>query len=336
MRAMRIHELGGPDGLRLDELPEPTPGAGEVTVRVRAASLNFRDLLVLKGAYNSRIALPAVPLSDGAGEVSAVGPGVTRLKVGDRVAAAFMPGWVDGPPTDAKAQTALGGGGVGMLAETVVLPAEGLVAVPNHLGFEEAATLPCAGVTAWHALVTEGRIKAGDTVLVLGTGGVSMFALQFARMSGARVIVTSGSDEKLSRAKALGASDGINYKTTPDWEKAVRSLTGGEGVDHVIEVGGAGTLSRSLRSVKTGGRLSLIGVLSGGSSDVNVVPVLMKNLRVQGIFVGSVEMFGAMNRAIELHRMTPVVDSVFPLDRAAEAFRHLESGAHFGKIVIRL
>jgi NADPH:quinone reductase-like Zn-dependent oxidoreductase len=209
--------------------------------------LNFRDLLVLKGQYNPKIALPAVPLSDGAGEVEAVGPGVTRVKSGDRVAAAFMPGWVGGEPTESKARTALGAGGAGMLAEVVVLPAEGLVKIPDHLTFEEASSLPCAGVTAWHAVVTEGQVKAGDTVLILGTGGVSMFALQFARLNGARVIATSGSDEKLQRVLDLGASDGINYKTTPEWDKAVRSLTGGEGVDHVVEVGGAGTLSRSLR-----------------------------------------------------------------------------------------
>ena len=334
MKALRIHQLGDPEGLRIDDLPEPTPGPGEAAVRVRATSLNFRDLLMMKGQYNPKLALPIVPLSDGAGEVSAVGPGVTRVKPGDRVAAAFMPGWIGGGPTEAKARTALGAGGIGMGAETVVLPAQGLVAIPEHLSYEEAATLPCAAVTAWHALVTEGQVKPGDTVLVLGTGGVSMFALQFAQLSGARVIATSGSDEKLRRASDLGASDGVNYRSTPDWDKAVRDLTGGEGVDHVVEVGGAGTLTRSLRAVKIGGRVSLIGVLSGGTSDVNVVPVLMKNLRVQGIFVGSVEMFEAMNRAIDLHRLRPVIDSVFPLDRAAEAFRHLESGAHFGKIVI--
>ncbi len=336
MKAIRIHQLGGPDSLRLDDLPEPIPAPGEALVRVHAASLNFRDLLVLKGQYNPRIALPAVPLSDGAGEVEAVGTGVTRVKPGDRVAAAFMPGWVGGAPSDARARTALGAGGTGMLAEMVALPAEGLVKIPDHLTFEEASTLPCAGVTAWHAVVTEGQVKAGDTVLVQGTGGVSMFALQFARLNGARVIATSSSDEKLSRVLALGASDGINYKTNPDWEKAVRELTGGEGVDQVVEVGGAGTLTRSLRAARTGGRVSLIGVLTGGSSEVDIRPALMKNLRIQGIYVGSVEMFEAMNRAIAQHRIRPVVDSIFQIERAAEAYRHLESGAHFGKIVIRL
>lgn len=336
MKALRVHELGGLGGLRVDELPEPAPGPGEVAVTVRATSLNFRDLMIIEGVYNPKVALPYVPLSDGAGEVTALGQGVSRFRVGDRVAAAFMPGWVGGAPNEATARTALGAGGTGMLAQTVVLPAEGLVSIPEHLTFEEAATLPCAAVTAWHALVTEGRVKAGDTVLVQGTGGVSMFALQVARLNGARVIATSSSDEKLERARGLGASDGINYKTTPDWDKAARALTGGEGVDHVVEVGGAGTLSRSLRAVKMGGRVSLIGVLTGGAAEVNTLPVLMKCLRVQGIYVGSREMFEVMNRAISLHRLRPVVDRVFPFYQARAAFEHLKSGAHFGKVVIRM
>lgn len=336
MRAVRIEKLGGPEGLRLTEVPEPTPGPGEVAVRVRAASLNYRDLLVLNGEYNPRIRLPAVPLSDGAGVVDSVGTGVSRFRPGDRVAAAFMPAWVGGAASDAGAKSALGAGGIGMLAETVVLPESGLVAVPDHLTDEEAATLPCAGVTAWNALVTEGRVKAGDVVLVQGTGGVSTFALLFARIHGARVIATSGSDEKLGRVLSLGASDGINYKTTPDWDKAVRDLTGGQGVDHVVEVGGAGTLTRSLRAVKTGGCVSLIGVLSGGVSEVNILPILMKHLCVQGVYVGAVEVFEAMNRAIALHRLKPVVDRVFSIDQASDAYRYLASGAHFGKVVIRL
>jgi NADPH:quinone reductase-like Zn-dependent oxidoreductase len=336
MRAIRIHELSGPGDLRLDELPEPSPGPGEVAVRVRAASLNYRDLMMVKGLYNPKLPLPAVPLSDGAGEVAAVGPGATRFKPGDRVMAAFMPGWVGGSRTEAKARTALGAGGTGMLAELVVLPESGLIAVPGHLAFEEAATLPCAGVTAWHALVTEGQVKAGDSVLTQGTGGVSVFAVQFALLHGARVIATSSSDEKLRRVRELGASDGINYTTTPDWDKAARALTGGEGVDHVVEVGGAGTLTKSLRAMKVGGRVSLIGVLSGGASEVNILPVLMKNVRVQGIFVGSVEMFEAMTRAVALHGLRPVIDRTFPMERASEAYRYMESGAHFGKVVITL
>jgi NADPH:quinone reductase-like Zn-dependent oxidoreductase len=275
-----------------------------------------------------------VPLSDGAGEVAAVGDGVTRVRAGDRVAGCFMPAWVDGEPTEAKARSALGGGGTGMLAEYVVLPAEGLVRCPDHLSDEEAATLPCAAVTAWHALVTEGGVKAGDVVLTQGTGGVSVFALQFARRLGARVIATSGSDAKLARVVQMGASDGINYKTTPEWGGRARELTG-LGVDHVVEVGGAGTMPESMRAVRMGGRVSLIGVLSG-AGQFNPTPVLMKNLRVQGIFVGSREMFEAMNRAIALHKMRPVVDRVFPLSEARAALHHMEGGSHFGKVVIRV
>ena len=335
MRVYRIHEFRGADSLRQEELPDPSPGPGQASVRVRAVSLNYRDLLVAKGLYNRNLPLPLVPLSDAAGEVVGVGPGVTRVKLGDRVAVACMPAWVAGEPTPARAKSSLGAATDGVLAEQIVLSQEGLVPVPDHLTFEEAATLPCAAVTAWHALVTEGQVRAGDTVLVLGTGGVSIFALQFARLSGARVIATSSSDEKLERVLGMGASDGINYKTTPDWDARARELTGGVGVDHVVEVGGAGTLPKSLRAVRMGGRISMIGVLSGGG-EVNPLPILMKNIRVQGIFVGSREMFEAMNRAIAFHQVRPVIDRVFAFEEAAAAYRHLESGAHFGKIVIRV
>jgi NADPH:quinone reductase-like Zn-dependent oxidoreductase len=336
MRAIRIHALGAVAGLRVDELPEPIPGPGEAAIRVHAASLNYRDLMTLKGTYNPKIPVPFVPLSDGAGEVSAVGAGVSRVKQGDRVCAAFMPGWIAGGPTEESGKTALGGGGIGMLAETVVLPAEGLVPIPDDLTFEEGSTLPCAGVTAWHALVSQGNLKAGETVLVQGTGGVSIFALQFAKLLGARVIATSSSDDKLEKAIALGASDGINYKTTPEWDKAVRSLTAGSGVDHVVEVGGAGTLTRSLRSARIGGRVSVIGVLSGTLGEVDTRPILMKNLAVQGIYVGSRAMFEAMNRAIAVNEVRPVVDRIFKLDEVAAAYQYMESGSHFGKIVIRV
>jgi NADPH:quinone reductase-like Zn-dependent oxidoreductase len=335
MKAIRIHRLGGIDELRSEELPEPRPGPGQVRVRVRAASLNYRDLLVVKGLYSRNLALPLVPLSDGAGEVVEVGPGVTRFAPGARVAGIFMQTWLDGAITEAKGKSALGGAIDGVLAEQVVLHEDGLVAVPDHLSFEEAATLPCAAVTAWNGLVEGGGLRAGETVLTLGTGGVSLFALQFARMAGARVIATSSSDAKLERAKQLGASDGINYKTTPEWDKKVRELTGGVGVDHVVEVGGAGTLPRSLKAVRTGGHVSLIGVLAG-AAETNPMPVLMKAVRLQGVFVGSRAMFEAMDRAIALHQMRPVIDRVFPLDEARAAYRHLESGAHFGKVVIRM
>ena len=335
MKAYRVHEMSGPGGLRLDDLPDPAPGPGQVLVRLQACSLNFRDLLVCKGVYNPKLRLPFVPLSDGAGEVVANGPGATRLKPGARVAAAFMPGWVDGPPDEEKARSALGGGGEGMLAELAVLPEDALVTVPDHLSFEEAATLPCAAVTAWNALVESGGIKPGDSVLVQGTGGVSIFALQFARLAGARVFVTSKSDAKLARAIELGAAEGINYAAVPDWDKRARTLTAGKGVDMIVEVGGAGTLPTSLKAVRLGGYIALIGILTGGG-EFNPVPILMKHIRVQGIYVGSRRMFENMNRAIETAELHPVVDRVFNFDQAREAMTYMEKGEHFGKIVIRV
>ncbi len=334
MKAYRLHELSGPGGLRLDDLPDPVPGPGQVLIRLQACSLNFRDLLVCKGLYNPKLRLPFIPVSDGAGEVVSTGAGATRFQPGQRVVASFMPGWIDGPPDEEKARSALGGGGDGLLAELAVLPEHGLVPIPNHLSFEEAATLPCAGVTAWNALVESGGIKPGDSVLVQGTGGVSIFALQFARLAGARVFVTSKSDSKLARAIEMGASDGINYKAIPDWDKRARVLTGGKGVDMIVEVGGAGTLPMSLKAVRMGGTIALIGILTGGG-DVNPVPILMKTIRVHGIFVGSRRMFEAMNRAIETAKLHPVVDRVFNFDQAGEAMTYMESGAHFGKVVIR-
>jgi NADPH:quinone reductase-like Zn-dependent oxidoreductase len=290
--------------------------------------------MMVKGSYNPKLRLPCIPLSDGVGEVAEVGQGVSRVKSGERVAGIFMQKWLAGELSEDIARSALGGGGTGMLAEHVVLDEDGVVHVPEHLSDEEAATLPCAAVTAWHALITEGHLKAGVTVLTQGTGGVSIFALQFAKLTGARVIATSSSDEKLQKVLKLGAADGINYKTTPEWDKKVRELTGNVGADHVVEVGGASTLTRSLRTVRLGGRISLIGVLSG-AGEVNPLPILMKNVRVQGIFVGSREMFEAMNRAIAFHKMRPVIDRVFPFQQAPEAFRYMESAAHFGKICIR-
>ncbi|MBV9122443.1 MAG: NAD(P)-dependent alcohol dehydrogenase [Planctomycetes bacterium] len=334
MKAFEIRDQFGLDHLVLTEKPEPRPGPGQVLVQMKAFSLNYRDLLVVKGLYNPKLRLPMVPLSDGAGEVAAVGEGVTRVKTGDRVAGIFMQQWLDGALTETKARSALGGGIEGVLAESVVFSEEGLVRVPEHLTDEEAATLPCAAVTAWHALITEGKLKAGDCVLLQGTGGVSLFALQFARLSGARIILTSSSDAKLERARQLGAAEGINYKTTPEWDRRVRELTEGVGVDHVVEVGGAGTLPQSLRAVRLGGQISLIGVLTGGG-EVNPMPILMKNVRVQGIYVGSREMFEAMNRAIAFQKLRPVVDRVFPFQETPAALRYMESGQHFGKIVIR-
>ncbi|MBM4071605.1 MAG: NAD(P)-dependent alcohol dehydrogenase [Planctomycetes bacterium] len=334
MKACEIQGGFGIDSLQVVERAEPRPGAGQALVRMRAWSLNYRDLLLVKGNYNPKLKLPFTPLSDGAGEVVAVGDGVTRVKPGDRVAGIFMQSWLDGAVTEAKAASALGGAIAGVAAEQMLFDAEGLVHVPDHLNFDEAATLPCAAVTAWHALVSHGHVKAGDTVLVQGTGGVSIFALQFALLSGACVIATSSSDDKLARVLQLGASDGINYKTTPEWGKRVRELTGGQGVDHVVEVGGAGTLGESLRAVRMGGDISLIGVLASGGQ-FNPVPILMKSVRVQGIFVGSRSMFEAMNRAISQKQLRPTVDRVFSLADIRDAFRHMESGTHFGKIVVR-
>ena len=336
MKSFRLHELGGSDALRLDDVPSPTPGPGEVLIRLRAISLNYRDLMVAQGVYNPKARLPLVPVSDGAGEVVATGAGVTRWKPGERVAACFMPGWIDGPPDEAKARSALGAGGLGILAEQAVLPEEGLVPIPGHLSFEEAATLPCAGVTAWNALITSGGLKPGDTVLVQGTGGVSIFALQFSRLSGARVIATSSSDAKLERAARAGASDTINYKTTPEWDKKVRELTGGLGVDHVVEVGGAGTLPKSIRAVRLGGHIALIGVLSGGGGEVNPTPIVMKNVRVQGIFVGSRAMFEAMNRAISVAGLHPVIDRVFEFEQRRKPTSTWRAALHLGKVVVRL
>jgi NADPH:quinone reductase-like Zn-dependent oxidoreductase len=335
---MRVFELRafGLDALGLTERPEPRPGPGQVLVQMRAFSLNYRDLMVVKGVYNPKQRLPLIPLSDGVGKIVAVGEGVTRVKVGDRVAPIFMQQWLCGEITEDKARSSLGAQVDGVLAEQVVLHQDGVVHVPEHLTDEEAATLPCAAVTAWHALMTEGGVKTGDTVLVLGTGGVSLFSLQFARLAGARVIATSSSNAKLARARQLGASDGINYKENLEWDKTARTLTGGMGVDHVVEVGGAGTLPQSLRAVRMGGRISLIGVLAGGSGQVSPLPILMKNVRVQGIYVGSREMFEAMNRAIALHQVRPVVDRVFAFAEIREALRYMESGAHFGKIAIRV
>jgi NADPH:quinone reductase-like Zn-dependent oxidoreductase len=333
MKAWEVQGTFGIDSLILVDKPDPKPGPLQVLIRLKAWSLNYRDLMVVKGQYNPKLRLPFTPLSDGAGEVTAVGDGVTRVKIGDRVAGCFMPRWHDGPLTEAKAKSSLGGGQEGMLAEHVVLHEDGVVKVPGHLTDAEAATLPCAALTAWNALIASGGLRAGDTVLVQGTGGVSLFALQFAKAAGARVIATSSSGAKLERALELGASDGINYKDTPDWEDKVRELTGGAGVDHVVEVGGAGTLGKSFKAVRSGGVISLIGVLTG-VGQVNPLPILMKNIRVQGIYVGSRAMFEDMNRAIALHQLRPVVDRTFKFDEVGAALRHMESAAHFGKICI--
>jgi NADPH:quinone reductase-like Zn-dependent oxidoreductase len=334
---MRAYELRdyGIEHLTLAERPDLQPGPGQVVVGVRAVSLNFRDTLVAKGLYSRKLRLPLVPCSDAAGEVIAVGEGVKRVRAGNRVAANFMTGWIEGAVNEEKARTALGGAIDGVLAEQVLFDQQALVHIPEALSFEEAATLPCTGVTAWNALMVAGGLRAGETVLVQGTGGVSIFALQLARAAGALVIITSSSDEKLGRARALGADVGINYKTTPDWEEKVRELTAGRGVDHIIEVGGAETLPKSVRAARFGGHIALIGNLTGRGG-VDLVPIFMKALRVSGIFVGSRAMFEDMNRAVAHSGMRPVVDRAFEFEEAPAALRYMESGAHFGKIVIRV
>lgn len=334
-RAWQIADVFSIDGLKLNEVPEQTPGPGQVTVRIRGVSLNYRDLLVAKGLYSKKVPLPLTVCSDCAGEVAAVGAGVTRFKPGDRVAGCFMPGWIAGAVTEAAARSAMGAFAQGVLAESATLSEEAWVKLPAYLTWEEAASLPCAGVTAWNALVTEGEIKQGDTVLVQGSGGVSLFALQFARAAGAGVIAITSSEEKAARLRALGASEAIDYNATPDWEEAVRKLTGG-GVDHAVEIGGAATIGKSIRATRMGGRIALIGNRASGQADVNLTAALMKAIRIQGIFVGSREMFEAMNRSLERNRIQPVVDSAFEFERAPDAFRHLDSARHFGKVCVTL
>lgn len=334
---MKAVELQGHGLERLEviERPEPTPGPGEVLVRVRCASLNYRDLVVARGGYGDRIRLPLVPLSDGAGDVVAVGPGVQDFAVGDRVLACFFQRWPAGAPSRRRLVDSLGGPLDGTLCERMTLPAEGVVRLPDHLGYDEAATLPCAAVTAYNALAVLDHVGPGHTVLVQGTGGVSLFALQFAKMQGARVIVTSKSDEKLARARALGADHGINYATTPDWGSRARALTGGEGVDHVVEVGGAGTLEQSLRAVAVGGCISLVGVLAGAEHALRLPLVFLRQVRLQGVVVGSRDTTERMLRAIDAHRMRPVLDARrFALPQIREALAAMEAGEHFGKIVI--
>jgi NADPH:quinone reductase-like Zn-dependent oxidoreductase len=324
------------EGLRKAERPEPKPGPREVLIRVRATSLNYRDHMVVVGQYfGGAVQRDTVPLSDGAGEVVSTGPGVTGFKPGDRVAGTFFQVWVDGPRS--RVYPALGVPLDGMLSEYVALHEDGVVAIPPGLSFEEAATLPCAGVTAWSALMVLGKpIKPGDTVLCLGTGGVSTQAMQLATAAGARVIITSSSDEKLARARTLGAWEGINYRTHPEWHKEVARLTGGRGVECVVEVGGVGTLARSYEALGFGGKIALIGFLGGFVGEQNPVGLMMKGGSLHGIGVGSTAMFEDMNRAIEVNRIKPIVGKVFPFDQATEAFRQFVAGDFFGKVVIAI
>ena len=337
MRAYQIPKGGaGIESVVQVERPEPKPGHRQVLVKVKACSLNFRDLGIVRGTYRMPVRENVIPLSDGAGEVIEVGPGVVRVKAGDRVAGNFFQRWPGGEPMPDAHASALGGGSDGMLAEYAVLEEDGTVKIPPHLSLEEGATLPCAGVTVWHAMTEHAKLKAGDIILLQGTGGVSIFGLQFARAMGIRAIITSSSDEKLERAKKLGAAFGINYKTTPDWDKAAMRCTGGAGVDHVVEVGGAATLTRSFGALRVGGKITMIGGLSGGATELNPGLIFSRRANVLGISVGSTQMFRAMNRAIEANAIKPVIDKVFAFADAQAAYRHMASGAHFGKIVIRV
>lgn len=334
MRVFAVWESWGVENLNLVERSDPSCGPGQVLIKMKANSLNFRDLLMVRGLYNPNYKLPLVPLSDGVGEVVEVGEGVTRLQVGDRVAGLFVQDWVAGRPDMAMAQTTLGGPLDGMLAELAVLPERGLVKVPEYLTDVEAATLPCAALTAWSALVTYGDVNPGDVVLVQGTGGVSTFALQFAKLLGARVIATSSSDEKLKRAVALGADHTINYQTNENWGAEARKLAGGDGVDHVVEVGGAGTMSQSLKALCPGGTISMIGILSGVTGKLNLTQILMRNIKVQGILVGHRQGFEAMVRALSLHKIKPVIDCTYPFEQSKRAFEHLSTASHQGKVCI--
>jgi len=338
MKAMVLKTATGTGALELRDLPDPEPGPGEVLVRMRASSLNFRDILILNGGYRKQQkSEDLIPLSDGAGEVVALGPGVTAFAVGDRVTANFCPDWIGGEPDRRNLDTRPGKSEDGMLAELKTFPAHVLVKTPDHLSDAEAAALPCAGLTAWSAIVTLGRVEPGDLVLTQGTGGVSLFALQFAKLAGAEIIVTSSNDDKLARAKELGADHLINYVDNPDWGRSALEISDGRGVDHVIELGGTQTLKQSLMAVRPGGTVSMIGVLSGATfGDILLPFVVSRQVRMQGVTVGSRQGLEAMCRAMAVHGTKPVIDSVYPMAETAAAVAHLESGSHFGKVCIEI
>jgi NADPH:quinone reductase-like Zn-dependent oxidoreductase len=331
---VRRYEIEKGNQLALRTIARPAPAAHEVLVRIRAASLNHRDLYVLKGSRGDSPGL--VPLSDGAGEVTAIGAQVTRFKVGDRVATTFFEKWMSGPPTPAAVSSARGGDTPGVLSEAIAAHEDSLVRIPDHLSFEEASTLPCAGVTAWNALFKHGRLRAGQFVLLEGTGGVSIFGLQFAVAAGAKPVITSSSDAKLERAKSLGATATVNYRSVPEWQTSVRAATGGAGVSHVLEIGGKDTLSKALASLALGGHVALIGGLTGFDANIEAGALTGRMGSMTAIYVGSREDFEAMTAFIAKHRIEPVVDRVFGFEEAPAAFEYLESGSHFGKVVIRI
>lgn len=336
---MRVFQVEGDwsmENVRMSTRPEPAAGPGQVRLRMGAGALNYRDLLVPLRGYGARMkALPLIMLSDGVGVVDSVGEGVTRVKAGDRVCPLFFPTWDGGAPTPRRLSVSLGSETDGTMADYMVLPQEGVAPAPAHLDDVEAAALPTAGVTAWRALITEGGLQPGDKVLIQGTGGVALSALQFAKAVGAFAIVTSSSDEKLDRVRKMGADEVINYTSVPEWGRRARDIAGGEGVDHIVEVGGQRTLPQSLRAVRPGGTISMIGVLSGGTMDVSLGLIVTRHVRLQGITVGSGDDFAAMARAMALHTIRPVVDRVFAFEELRAALEYLSSGKHFGKICIR-
>jgi NADPH:quinone reductase-like Zn-dependent oxidoreductase len=336
MRAI-VLQAWGAEHLELAQRPDPEPGPGQVLVRMRYTSLNYRDLVVAQGGYGAQIACPLVPLSDGAGEVVATGAGASRFKPGDRVMTCFFQRWLAGPPSLEKLASSLGGPLDGCLCELRCLPEDGVCLVPDAIGLDEAAALPCAAVTAWNALAVLDRVGPTSSVLVQGTGGVSLFALQFAKLLGARVIATSSSDAKLERVSALGADHTINYSKNPQWGKLARSLSGGDGVDHVIEVGGAGTLQQSLRAVRPGGTISLIGVLAGARHQIDLPRVFLPQVRLQGVVVGSRATTEQMLYALERHALRPIIDPArFGMTTVRAAFDHLRAGKHFGKVSLAI
>ena len=333
-RLVRLKAPGGLENLKMIEEDHPEPRPGELLVRIRASSLNFHDDMVVTGKIPC--ADGRVPMTDGAGEVIAVGENVTEFKVGDNVVGTFFPYWLGGEMTPAIRRDIPGDSIDGYAREFVCMPAHGFTKAPAGYTHVEAATLPCAGVTAWRGLVVCGQVKPGDTVLTLGAGGVSLFALQFAKAAGARVIATSSSDEKLEKLKRLGADAVINYKAVPEWGQKAKDLTDGRGVDHVIEVGGPGTLAQSIKACRTGGRIALIGVLTGFAGEVALPEIFVRQLRISGIFVGSRADQENMIRAITANRLKPVVDRSFPLQEIVDAFKYYESQNHFGKVCLEL
>jgi len=336
MKAWEIVSEGGIDALELNDRPVPDPGHGQVLVKIGASSINYRDLSTVLAPAARNLPYPTVPNSDCAGEVVSLGPGVTRVSEGDRVMGCFFQDWESGGITPQAMASALGGAIDGVLAEHVVLNENAVVPVPDHLSMEEAATLPCAAVTAWHALTAPQPVRPGETVLLLGTGGVSVFAQQFAGLFGARTIVTSSSDEKLRRMRGLGAGDTINYKATPDWDEAVRDLTDGDGADRIIEVGGPGTLQKSISATRVGGTIALIGILTGAGGEVIPTDIMRKSLTVRGIYVGSRVQFEDMAQAVGQHCLPPVIDQVYDFDEAKAAYHRMHDATHFGKLVVRM